>query len=236
MKRLLSVITAVTVSTAAAVVVSAAPAFAVIRCDTTMTGNIPGNVIVPSGATCILEEANVAGNVNVRQGGTLEVLGSQLTRSNITANAPAGLYIDRSIIGANVTINRLMTSEEQSFPNGICGTTIGANLTFSNSNPETTFTIGTNQTDGEQPAFEGQGGCSAPNTIHGSVTLTTNQGEIALLGNHVGGNVTASKNTGGGEISGNTIKGSLTCANNSPPLFASNNSVTGNDSCGNFNP
>jgi hypothetical protein len=231
MKRLLSVFAAVSVSTAALVAVSAAPAFAaVIYCNGFMTGNIPGHVIVRSGDTCTLEEANVAGNVNVRPGGALEVLGSQLTGSNITANAPAGLYIDRSTIGANVTIKRLMPSEGQ-FPSGICASTIGGDLTFSNSNPETTFTIGTGG-DGAGPAFEdGEGGCSAPNNIHGSVLLNNNQGGFELLGNQVGANVVASSNNGGGEISGNTIMGSLICASNSPPLFVSGNSVVGHDRC-----
>src|SRR4051812_1405871 len=232
MKRLVSVFAVVSVSTVAVVAASAAPAFAAgIYCNGLMTGSIPGHVIVRSGDTCILEEANVAGNVNVRPGGALEVLGSQLTRSNITANAPAGLYIDRSTIGANVTIKRLMTSSGE-FPNAICGSTIGGDLTFSNSNPETTFTIGGGgDGGGAAPAFQdGEGGCS-PNNIHGSVILNNNQGRFELLGNQVGANVVASSNNGGGEISGNTIMGSLICASNSPPLFVSQNSVVGHDHC-----
>lgn len=237
MKRLLSVVAAVTVSAAAVVATSATPAFAAIQCTGFMSGNIPSSVVVPSGATCTLEEANVAGAIHVRSGGTLEILGSQLSRSNITANKPAGLYIDRSFIGGNVIVHGLTLSEEE-FSSGICGSTIAGHLIFVGSSPETTFTVGTNEFGGAaQPAFEdGEGGCFAPNNIHGDVILTRNQGFFEVLGNQVGANMTAARNTGGGEISGNTIHGSLTCADNEPPLFTSNNSVTGNDSCGDFNP
>src|ERR1700741_4076810 len=106
MRRLFSAVAAVTIATAAVVTV-AEPAFAVTYCDNFMTGTISQNLIVPEGADCTLEEATVGGNVMVREGGTLTLIGTNVTHSNITAHRPGGIFINHSHISGNVTISRL---------------------------------------------------------------------------------------------------------------------------------
>jgi len=223
MKRLLSVFAAVPIA-ASAIVVAAEPAFAATtRCDGFIDGQTLHKVIVPPGASCTLFEATVGGNLMIKKGGSLTLIGGNLTHSNITASGPAGIFIDGSHISGNVTIVRLDTTGF--FTNAICNTTINGDLTVTGSRPGTTITIGTGFFGGEE------GTCRAPLTIQGSAALTGNGAMLQFGGNSVAGNVTAASNFGGGTIKDNSVNGSLICANNDPPLTATGNEVVGRNHC-----
>jgi DUF4097 and DUF4098 domain-containing protein YvlB len=103
----------------------------------------------------------------------------------------------------------------------VCGSTLKSSLTVQN-------TTG--------PVEVGAGTGCAPNSITGSVTLSSNRGGMQLVGNHIGGKVGVTGNSGMPEvIASNTIGGTLACSGNTPaPSDGPANTVTGSRSgqCG----
>ena len=223
MRCLLSLFAAVSLA-ASTVVVVAEPAFAATTyCDGFIDGQVSQKVIVPSGASCTLQQATVGGNVIVRPGGFLTLLGANLTHSNITAKGPGGIFINDSHISGNVTITRLDTTGF--FTNAICNTTIQGDFTFKGSHPGTTFTMGTGFFGGEE------GTCRVPLTVQGSVTLAGNGAMLQFGGNSVAGNLVAVGNFGDGTIKDSSINGAFLCQGNTPPLTVTGNEVVGRNHC-----
>lgn len=53
-------------------------ATAATTCSGTLTGDIRGSVVVPSGASCVLDHANLSGKVKMKRGSTLSSTDSTL--------------------------------------------------------------------------------------------------------------------------------------------------------------
>ena len=73
----------------AAVLVTASVARAT-TCSGTLTGAVPDSVVVPAGATCVIQGAAIAGGIDVGHGGTLVVSG----------------YLEPSTVGGDVEASR----------------------------------------------------------------------------------------------------------------------------------
>jgi len=92
----------------AALVAGGTAAWANTQCNGSLTGTIVGNLVVPTGGSCTLYQANVTGNVQVSPNATLLVNGqeewSQIA-GTITANNCASTLLQGSVtVGKNVVI------------------------------------------------------------------------------------------------------------------------------------
>src|SRR5271170_2511446 len=92
----------------AALAAGGAAAWADTVCNGSMTGTIAGNVVVPTGGSCTLYQANVSGNVQVSQNASLTVDGLEEWSSiggNVIANACASTLLEGAVtVGGNVQI------------------------------------------------------------------------------------------------------------------------------------
>jgi hypothetical protein len=112
------------------------------ECNGTFAGGTFDNVVVPSGATCILKGATVEGNISVKPTGALGLEGG-IVGGNVESDTARSIYIDcglplpgpqfgcRSIgvppmIDGNVLIKK--TFERPIFDNWICSAKIGGEL------------------------------------------------------------------------------------------------------------
>src|SRR5919108_4968529 len=62
-------------------------------CTDTLTGAVPGDVIVPEGESCIITNATVGDDVKVGEGAFVEVRNSQIA-DDVKANRSDGIFID----------------------------------------------------------------------------------------------------------------------------------------------
>jgi uncharacterized repeat protein (TIGR01451 family) len=156
-------------------------------------------------------------------GGTLTV-GSGLTcitGATITGNlvVPAGA----SVVLVNSSVRGSLSATRPGSV-AVCNTTIGGNVRISRA---TGFVL---------LGDPGDDACG-PDTVHGSVNLSSNHGGVEVGHDQIGGNTSVKGTTGTGpfpddggtEIEGNSIGGSLRCAGNVPPPINDTqpNSVTG---------
>ena len=74
-------------------------------CDTNVTGNVTGNVVVGAGSVACLYHANVSGSVTVNTGGDLSIDNSTVNGS-VTATRARTLTVCASTIGSGLTATR----------------------------------------------------------------------------------------------------------------------------------
>jgi len=210
-KGLLAILTAGTLAVGGGVFVASGTAFGSTICNSQMGGTIPGPVIVPSGAYCNLQGADVIGNVQVQAGGTL-VIGS-------------GSHIEGSVQATNPGINHTYD------PGGPTGSGISP---FSIAICTSTIDGPVQITGAQSAVIIGENGCQGPVIINANgtnssvgVSLTGNAGPTYLDGNTITGSVAVNGNKGLTDISRNTISGSLNCTGNNPPPTGGSNTVTG---------
>jgi hypothetical protein len=173
-----------------------------VRCTTVVAGPERGNVVVPSGATCIIFRADVDGNVRVEPGGRLQVLFSTI-RGSIQSDGGRMVHVfgdptGASTVHGDITVKNAPVSSDF---HTLRGTTIKGNVQFEE-----------NKVRIEVIA----------NVLLLPPSVTPNAAE---------GNMQFYKNTGTGHVSGNTIAGNLQCKDNVPPFVAFGNVVGGNTEC-----
>jgi hypothetical protein len=219
-RKIFSIVTVVLLAVGAGLVgeQAASAAFNPATCNTgadyatAFFGSTPGNVIVPSGATCNLQEATVGGNVVVQPGGRLIIGSGTVVKGSVTANN-AG------------TDTASPLGSPQAFSVIICNSTIGGNVSISGSASE--VTVGGNSSGG---------GCGG-NSIGGGVSVSNNHGRVEVSDNSpgpdchvsagckVGGGVSVFNNTGPVEVNNNKITGGLSCSGNG--TISSSGNTTG---------
>lgn len=223
--------------TAAALLMTSGPALAA---ETICTGALDpagspyGNVVVPSGETCVISGVRVNGNVTVS--GSLVVGGAPPNDTTIggnvntkdgcgtvaiicqvgTAPEPAVDGVGRVVVGGNVTIDHCegmsIHCAVPAAPAADDGTLsgrfvlIGKNLKCSNNTSSCIF-------DGA--------------VIGGNVELSGNGGFVSAAVSFVGGNLTANNNGDGANFSENAIGGDLKCNGNVGPVSGGPNTVAG---------
>jgi hypothetical protein len=170
----------------ALLVAATAPAAAA---DRTCEGDIgpeavDGDVVVPDGATCGLDDVTVSGSIRVGDGATVVVRGGQVDLDVVTSASGAASV---STEGVTVVGDVVVTGGGSA---SITSTTIGGDLRFqSNDGPVTA---------------EG-------NQVAGALVAEQNTGGVALVDNQVGGDLTCSANdpvpTGGGNSVAGTAGG-----------------------------
>jgi hypothetical protein len=152
-------------------------------CTGSLQGVINGNVVVPDGATCQLNNATVTGNVFVSTGASLAmgVLGSVMISGNLQADHCASVGVisfttSLLSIGGNVAIRSCTEMSGYDVSSGSSGSvTIGGN-----------FLCQTNSA----PCFAQRG------SIGGNTIVSGNFGGTSIVaGNEIGGNLLCLRNT-----------------------------------------
>jgi hypothetical protein len=189
-----------------------------ITCPPTPTGTINGNLAVPAGASCTLQNVTVTGNVQVGKGAALTVFPGMIVTigGNVQADKCNFVFLSSggvTSIGGNVQIRNCMGGSGY---NG--AVTIGGNFSCDNNSAPCTAIGG---------------------SVRGNVQVNNNSGSIAgfgvtVTGNTVDGNVQVDHNSAGSGfnntvVGGNRIGGNLQCAGNTSVTDrGSPNTVTGN--------
>jgi hypothetical protein len=227
------------------------------NCTSTLTSNVNGNVFVPNGETCTLQDLTVTGNVRVGGGSTLNATGAVIL-GNLEAHNPAAITLQCdsgtppkcSSVGGNFHSNG--GSPGDLF---FDSAKIGHNLQVEKANSIVAAggsVVGDNVqihgTRGVPPAILDKSQSSICNTgIGGNLQLdgnhapfvigTVGPGECGSPGSvSVGGNVQVHNNAVSGSspsvrIDNTDIEHNLQCRNNQPPQTGANNDVDGNVQC-----
>jgi hypothetical protein len=193
-------------------------------CTGTMTGGTFDNVVVPPGATCVLIEATVLGNVKALEDSRLRIDFSDIG-GNVEGDKADVVQISVSDVRGQISIKEggPAVGPDPNFQ--VCGfgmgfTTCevviaGGNVFFGGIQVEKT--VGTVLIAGVR--------------VGGNVKVEANvvaAPEILFLQNNiVHGNFEVFKNTGDGNkfVLGNTVQQSLQCFENEPPFLASGNTA-----------
>ena len=200
------------VAVAAALLVSSQVAFAAsIQCTGFMIGTLDGDIVVPEGATCVLDIVSVSGNVTVQSGGSLQIDATSLNstiRGNIKGHGCYAISIGsaspfgRIVIGGDVTISDCIgpvagSCRGDSSVGGPAAILIGGNLKCTDNAGGCTVRACT--VAGDFQCSGNSFACSATfNTVGGNATLNDNGGIDAIV-NAIGGNL---KCNGNGSVVG----------------------------------
>ena len=92
------------VCSGAVLVFAPAAAAGNVSCEGTLSGPINGNVVVPKGAECSFELADVSGNVTAQTDATVSILGSTVGGNYICNNCEQA-HLETSTINGNFEIN-----------------------------------------------------------------------------------------------------------------------------------
>lgn len=185
-----------------------------VECNATRTvaGPERGNVVVRSGADCLIFRADVEGNVKVEPGGRLQVLFSTI-RGSIQSDGGRRVHVfgdpnGPSNVHGDITVKNAPDPDLPSDFHTVRGTTIEGNVQFEE-----------NKVRVEVVA----------NIILISPPLLPPI--FSVTPNVATGNMQFYKNTGSGQVSLNRIEGNLQCRDNVPQFMASGNMVGGNTEC-----
>jgi hypothetical protein len=159
---------------------------------------IGGGLTVNAGQwVCITSSGRVNGDVIVKSGGILAVLGGTVN-GKLSVQAGGGLTVSGG------TITSIASSGAKTLR--ICGANVKGDLTASGT---TTYLVIGHIGNDASPAC-------AKNDVTGNLNVTSNQAGFEVSGNAISKSVTVTGNSGTGEIKANSIKGSLSCSGNVP--------------------
>lgn len=176
-------------------------------CNGTFSGNFAGSITVQKGQSCVL----VGGTV----GGTIEVVGGNVTTSNVTINSNLMVQWGGSFsVGPGTVINgnlQVLDSINALVPDQICGATVKGNLQV--------------QADIVGAQIGSSYSTCPGNNIDGNLTLQLLAGSVSAVGNTVGGSVTVRDNLASTTIQSNTVTGNLEDLQNLGATQVVNNTV-----------
>jgi predicted acyltransferase (DUF342 family) len=211
----------------------------VTSCSGVLTGStIHRNLFVPDGATCVLHDVRVVGNVLVGTNAALQLGADTNIGGNILADscnqveevALNGVTQTPISIGGNVEINNCTFASLGSSPgSGFPSFTVRGNLSCENNSSGCVLN---GAEIGGNVRFINSGISQVFNaTIGSNLSVSDNLSggnEVAVaVGNTVGGNVQVNNNSGEVLVGGNVIGGNLRCVGNSQQPSGSPNTVNG---------
>lgn len=185
-----------------------------VECTGALTGPVPANVIVPEGATCNLNRADVMGNVEVRPDARLNSTFSTI-RGNLGGSETFHVQIfgtmggSDSVIRGNVQING--SPDVDSNFHTIRDTSIWGNLSFNGND----IRIEVLRTEVDRNGSfidngDGQGVQVSQNDIGKNLEVIGNSGLVQVTMNDVGKNLTCKDNQTLVD-GGNTVGGKDNC-------------------------
>ena len=230
MKRLL--LTAILVATGLLATAPLAQA-EVTTCTGLLTGSVTGDVVVPTGATCTLEGAEVSGDVTVEPNGRLDGWGT--ITGSVSIGAGGALHLMDSLIGGDV-VCRACRALTMSFMYGVGGdirvtgmtdgylswdgVRAGGNIRVTGNTGEFTF-IDTGA--GRNFVFADNVGSAGfwYSTAAGTLRISGNRGEgshpVFHLEGNSANNIIFAHNVGSSELLYNYAYKHLRCHGNDPP-------------------
>ena len=214
-----------------------------VSCTGTLTGTVNANVVVPSGATCLITNARVNGNVVTNPMSRLEVLGSRINGNLECASGPFSEtserwcdLLDGTVVMGNATAVRGGVLHNH-------GAHVLGNM---KSGPGSEISITPSFMSGD-PAPPGAprgrvggnlvcDGCffvdSARAIIGGAIQIrNASEGSFLFDGNEIAGNVEVLDSDAGEfafALDGNTIGGNVKYERNRGPIDIVNNTIRGN--------
>jgi acetyltransferase-like isoleucine patch superfamily enzyme len=222
---------AVVLSASLGMVIAPSARAQVTSCSGVLTGStIHRNVFVPDGATCLLHDVRVVGNVLVGSNAALQLGADTNIGGNILADRCnyveevelTGVTPTPIFIGGNVEINNCTVGGSLGSP-GFTSVTVRGNLSCENNSG---CGLDGAEIGGNVHFINNSGGGSQifNATIGGNVQVNQNSAilpgsEVAVVVNStVGGNVQVLDNSGPQDagVAGNVIGGNLRCQGNTP--------------------
>jgi len=202
----------------------------VTSCSGVLTGStIHRNVFVPDGATCLLHDVTVVGNVLVGSNAALQLGADTNIGGNILADSCnyveevslTGVAPQPIIIGGNLEINNCTVGGSLgSSPGGFPSFTVRGNLSCENNG--NACVLDGAEIGGNARFINDQAVNVFNATIGSNLTVSDNRSAnatdevAAVAGDNVGGNVAVNNNiTGIVLVGGNVIGGNLRCVGNS---------------------
>lgn len=206
------------------------------ECTAAVTGPLP-NVVVPPGASCVIVNATVNGDIEAGVGSTL-VIQTSVVNGNIRAidaaavrfagppTAPGSGFPDvviGTIVNGNVDLQRIGSgapASEQSVSTAVCGTRITGNLSIVGSR---SVAVGGRVNSGASCRFTGGG-----NEIGGNARVADSFGVFFRVGsNTVEANLTVTNNVHPTtvRIVDNTVADTLNCFGNAGPALEITNNA-----------
>lgn len=197
------------------------------ECEGTLTGANVDSVDVPDGATCILIDSTVGGNIDVGANAYLQTINTRV-RGSVDADGSQTVFLD---LGTEVNGNLRTDSTVQVFVFGarvsgnidvrrstevvqVCSSQVNGNLRVRDSGRDILV--------GDPLAVD-----CAGNTVGGNAEVQRNVTDVELIvrGNTVRGNLQVSRNTGPSDkaVQSNTGRGRLECSNNAAPFVGAPN-------------
>jgi hypothetical protein len=218
-RRMRGVISLVALPLVAALVV-AAPAQAggpPTECNgAIIAGSVPGNLVVPSGDFCLIQNTTVGGNVLVTQGAIgFSALGGNTIKGSVLSPGP--IVFDIRVLASTVGHDILVAQMQPGSAGGICRSTIGGNVILQNN--------GGFMNVGSGFPFDVCPSPTSGNHIGGNLIVDSNSGGNTITNNTVDQGVHVNNNTSFEDILENTIAHTLECNNNTPPPFSAGNTA-----------
>lgn len=201
------------------------PAFAEqTECTSSLPPGTYGHIVVPGGATCILRDSVVSGNVRALPGGTLVAETTQIG-GNLIGRDVNRLQVGRSAVGGNIVVHGGQPVSGPPLAFSVCATSVDGNVIIQ----KVTGGIGVRTSIPTDPPTGLGARCgSVRNEIGGNLIVSNNDSfRTLVLNNIVRGNMRVVNNRGPGEktFAGNEVAGSLVCVRNEEPFTSSANSA-----------
>lgn len=191
-----------------------------VTCTETLTGSLP-SVVVPEGATCVLREAVVTGNVSAGADTTLWVISSEVSGNISSVDGTFALLIGPestgpSVVDGNVAL--IGTRSATGLAAYVCGTKVSGNLLLDGTEGAA---VGGSRESGAACRDWGEG-----NVVDRNLTVNGTSGRFfRVADNIVGQNLNVSENTADftARVWDNHATGKVNCFDNGPEFSALGN-------------
>lgn len=199
--------------------ITAGPALAggpPVECNGTFTGYAPGNLVVPAGDFCLMQNATVGNNVLVEPNAIgLSALGGNTIGGSVLSPGP--IVFDVRVLNDTVGKDVVVQNTRPGTAGGICRSQIGGNVILQNNAGFMNVGSGFPQNVCPDP--------TAGNHIAGNLIVDDNSGGNTLGTNTIDRSVHVDSNSGFEEIFRNTIGDTLQCENNTGLVISSGNTA-----------
>ena len=216
--RKLTVLAAVPLLAAGIGLAAAGPASAdaPTTCSGTINaGEIGGNLEVPAGDLCLLQNTHVGGSVQLDANALgVSLLGGNRVDGNV--QSLHDIVFDVRVFNSTVAGNVVVHNMHSGTVGGMCRDTVGRNVIVQDEGGF--FSIGEGGFD-ICPAGSG-------NHIEGNLILTDNSGGNLVQGNTIDHSMHVNGNGGLEQLTGNTVAQTMECQRNTGPFISSENTAS----------